>query len=80
MVPEFERAAFESPVGKVVGPVRTAFGWHVIRVEEQVKADAGDADKALDDLRNRLFSKELETQFEQYLDELRRDAFIEKRI
>lgn len=80
MVPEFERAAFESPVGKVVGPVRTAFGWHVIRVEEQVKADAGDADKALDELRNRLFSKELETQFEQYLDELRRDAFIEKRI
>lgn len=80
MVPEFERAAFESPVGKVVGPVRTAFGWHVIRVEEQVKADVGDADKALDELRNRLFSKELESQFEQYLDELRRDAFIEKRI
>ncbi len=80
MVPEFERAAFESPVGKVVGPIRTAFGWHIIRVDEQVKAAAADGDKALDDLRNRLFSKELETQFEQYLDELRRDAFIEKRI
>jgi peptidyl-prolyl cis-trans isomerase SurA len=80
MVPEFEKAAFESPVGKVVGPVRSPFGWHLIRVEERVTEGAKDPDKALDDLRNRMFSKELEVQFEQYLDELRRDAFVEKRL
>jgi len=32
MVPEFENAAFEEEVGKVVGPVRTQFGFHVIKV------------------------------------------------
>ena len=32
MVPEFERAAFGAQVGEVVGPVRTAFGLHVIKV------------------------------------------------
>lgn len=80
MVPEFERVAFEAPVGKVVGPVRTAFGWHVIRVDEQLMDAPADESKATEALRNQLFSKELESQFEQYLDELRRDAFIEKRL
>ena len=32
MVPEFEDAAFAADAGKVVGPVKTQFGYHVIRV------------------------------------------------
>jgi peptidyl-prolyl cis-trans isomerase C len=32
MVPEFEKAAFDSEEGKVVGPVKTQFGYHLIRV------------------------------------------------
>ncbi len=32
MVPEFEKAAFEQPVGEVGEPVRTQFGWHIIKV------------------------------------------------
>jgi peptidyl-prolyl cis-trans isomerase C len=32
MVPEFETAAFENEVGKIVGPVKTQFGFHVIKV------------------------------------------------
>ena len=31
----FEDAAFDAPVGRVVGPVRTEFGWHVLRVESR---------------------------------------------
>lgn len=32
MVPEFERAAFATPVGGVSKPVYTQFGWHLIKV------------------------------------------------
>ena len=32
MVPEFEKIAFEEEVGKIVGPVKTQFGYHVIKV------------------------------------------------
>jgi len=32
MVPEFEQVAFENEPGKVVGPVKTQFGYHVIKV------------------------------------------------
>ena len=34
MVPEFEQAAFNAEVGKVVGPVKTQFGFHLILVDE----------------------------------------------
>jgi len=31
MVPEFEQAAFDNPVGALVGPVRTQFGYHLVQ-------------------------------------------------
>lgn len=35
MIPEFENAAFTQPVGKVGDPVKTAFGYHLILVEDR---------------------------------------------
>jgi peptidyl-prolyl cis-trans isomerase C len=32
MVPEFENIAFSEEVGKVVGPVKTQFGFHIIKI------------------------------------------------
>lgn len=35
MVPEFAAAAFKAEKGALVGPVKTQFGWHVIKVEDK---------------------------------------------
>ena len=35
MVKEFETAAFSSPVGKLVGPVKSDFGYHVLEVTDK---------------------------------------------
>ena len=35
MVKEFADAAFKLPVGQVSDPIKTQFGWHVIKVEEK---------------------------------------------
>ncbi|MDI5892323.1 MULTISPECIES: peptidylprolyl isomerase [Halomonas] len=35
MVPEFDKAVFEGEVGKVQGPVKTQFGYHLLEVTER---------------------------------------------
>lgn len=35
MVPEFEKKAFSMEVGEVSDPVRTQFGWHLIKVDDK---------------------------------------------
>lgn len=35
MVPEFDKASFELPVGEVSEPIQTQFGWHLILVTDK---------------------------------------------
>ena len=53
MVKEFEDAAFTGEIGKVIGPVKTQFGYHLIKVEE--KKDA--AESSFDDVKEQIKSQ-----------------------
>ena len=33
MVPEFEKVAFSSPIGEISAPIKTQYGYHIIKVE-----------------------------------------------
>ena len=34
MVREFEKAVFSAKKGQIIGPIKTQFGWHIIRIED----------------------------------------------
>jgi len=56
MVSEFDKVAFGLPKGAVSDPVRTAFGWHLIRVDELgAQIPASEREQVLDmELRKRM--------------------------
>ncbi len=58
MVPEFEKAAFAMETGTYTKkPVKTQFGWHVIKVEDRKRSDPPSFEKMEPELRNELFQE-----------------------
>ncbi len=52
MVPEFDQAAFELPVGEVSEPIETQFGWHLILKNDFEEAAEADLDMVRDQIRD----------------------------
>jgi peptidyl-prolyl cis-trans isomerase C len=50
MVPEFAEAAFKMEKGQVSEPVKTQFGWHIIKVEDKRNKPVPEFDKVKDQI------------------------------
>ncbi len=67
MVPEFAEAAFALKPGEIsAAPVKTAFGWHVIKVEERRQAPVPSFEEAHDQLRQAAFEEAVNEAVEKY--------------
>ncbi|MGC2856754.1 peptidylprolyl isomerase [Novispirillum sp. DQ9] len=74
MVPEFSDAAFGLKAGEITTtPVKTQFGWHVIKVEDRRKAQPPSFDEAKEDIRAQL----AEETVTEVLADLRKGAKVE---
>jgi len=80
MVAEFDKVAFGLPIDGISDPVRTKFGWHVIKVEERRAMAAKPFEELRDVLRDRLTRLQLEKYTEQYVQELRAAATIDIKL
>jgi peptidyl-prolyl cis-trans isomerase C len=75
MVKEFADAAFAMKTGEIsAAPVKTQFGWHVIKVEDRRAANPVPFDEARQDLFNQLSQQTVS----QYIETLRTNAKIER--
>lgn len=74
MVPEFEQAVAGMEVGAVSDPVKTQFGWHVIKLDDKRMSSPPPIDQVRPQLENQIRQQALKGEIEA----LRADAKIER--
>lgn len=78
-VPEFERAMDALKAGEVSQPVKSPFGWHLIRVEARRTQDISD-ERRRNTARNALRARKSDEAFEEWLRQLRDRTYVEYRL
>jgi peptidyl-prolyl cis-trans isomerase C len=74
MVPQFAEAAFKLEKGQISEPVKTAFGWHVIKVEDKRKK----APPTYDKVKSQIEAFVVRRAQSELIEKLRKEAKIEK--
>lgn len=80
MVPEFSDAAFSANVGDVVGPVKTQFGYHIIKVTGKKEAGQVPFDEVKDQLTPYLEQQKQQAAVGALVDKLRSNAKVDIKI
>lgn len=71
MVPEFDQAVFEMNVGEVTGPVKTQFGYHLIKLNEKNEAKVYGLDEIKDQLKEMAMKEKQQKAYQSKLNQLK---------
>ena len=71
MVPEFDRACFEMEVGELRGPVKTQFGFHLIRLDKKNEAKPVTLEDVKDELSQHLLAEAQQKAYQSKMNQLR---------
>lgn len=76
MVPEFEKAAFALKDGEISGPVKTQFGWHIIKITARKPATVKSYDEVKSEIEQRLVQEKQKKAYEDLMASLKAGADI----
>ena len=71
MAKEFEDAAFDAEIGKMVGPVKTQFGYHLIKVEKKNEPKTAEFEEVKGQIYQQLLGKKQNDAYEAKVKELK---------
>ncbi len=80
MAEEFEEAAFALKVGEVSAPVKTEYGYHLIKVEAKKEAKEAKYEESKAKIRDILFEQKIATEYQTWLQEISQQYQIENFI
>ncbi len=79
MVPEFEQVMFETDAGEISEVFGTEYGWHFVLVEDVRTADKSEEFRRMR-ARNALQQRRFEEELQQWVREIRSEAYVDKRL
>lgn len=71
MVPEFDEACFTMEVGELRGPIKTQFGYHIIRLDGKKEASTLPFADVKEELRQRLFAEKQQAAYRSRVNQLK---------
>lgn len=77
MVRELEEVAFSLERGGISEPLRSRFGWHVLRLEDRREIAPPSFEAMAPEIRQKLYDEELERHTQRFVEGLKKDAVIE---
>ena len=77
MVPEFEHAAFATPVGEISDLIQSQFGYHIIKVTDKREGGKFELDEIREQLRQSMINSIVNHKIRKYTSELKEKADIQ---
>src|SRR5256885_3009621 len=77
LLPELDKAVFNSPAGAIIGPIEAKTAWHILKVEQRLPSEVPAFESIKDKLRKDESEDAWQRDYKAYIDRLRKDAFIQ---
>ena len=77
LLPDLDKAVFNSPAGTVIDPLPTQSGLHIIKVESRLPSEVPAFESLKDKIRKDASDDAFNRDYKAYIDRLRKDAFIQ---
>ena len=76
MVPEFDKACKDAVIGEIVGPVKTQFGYHIIRVDSRSEAGTMKFEEVKDGISSNLLPQKQKEALDKYREALMKELNV----
>lgn len=77
LLPDLDKAVFNSNSGTILGPIATKSGWHIIKVEQRLPSEVPAFESVKDKLRKDVSEEAFNRDYKAYIERLRKEAFIQ---
>lgn len=77
LVEDLDKAVFSAPAGTIIGPLETKSAWHIVRVEQRLPSEVPAFESIKDRLRKDANEETFQRDYKTYIENLRKDAFIQ---
>lgn len=77
LLPDLDKAVFNSTAGTVLGPIETKSAWHILKVESRLPSEVPAFESVKEKLRRDASDDAFQRDYKAYIDSLRKDAFIQ---